>query len=246
MKLTNTLSVCCWSAAWQTTHLRRAIKIGVVVFVGLLLSWGPFCQYIETRRGTVLNDWLLNRLPAHDVSLPIFLIIWSVGGLTIWRLLRDADLFSRLIWAYTLIFISRMLTITLVPLDPPRGLIELADPLSNVFYGSGAPFITKDLFYSGHTSILVLMALCLKNSSEKRLAMLGAAAVGGLLLVQHVHYTIDVLAAPFFSFAAYLVAGRITAVGKRSLVSQQQAPEPRNQRTEARVNLVEEYERQSL
>ena len=209
--LINTSPSRCWSVAWQSGPFRRAVKTGIGLFVGLLLIWGPFCQHIEARKGIVLNDWLLNRVPAHDVSLPIFIIIWSIGGLTIYRLFKDADMFSRLIWAYILVFVTRMITISVVRLDAPLGLIELADPLSNVFYGSGAPFITKDLFYSGHTSILILMALCLKKPTDKGLAFLGAGTVGVLLLVQHVHYTVDVLAAPFFSYTTYVVAGRIVA-----------------------------------
>ena len=220
MELIFTSSSRCWAAAWQSLPFRRIVQPGIGLFITLLLIWGPFCQYIEVRRGLVLNDWLLNQLTAHDVSVPIFVIIWSVAGLSIYRAVQDADFFCHLIWAYALIFISRMITISLVPLDPPHGLIELADPLSNIFYGSGAPFITKDLFYSGHTSILVLMALCLKKPTEKKLAMIGASIVGVLLLVQHVHYTIDVLAAPFFSYAAYRLAGRITATKPQPVYSQ--------------------------
>lgn len=194
------------------------------------MAWGPFCQYIETRQGLVLNDYVLDRIRPHDVSIPIFIIIWSVAGLTIRRTFSDADLFIRLLWAYSFIFISRVFTISLVPLNPPRGLLELIDPLSNLFYGSGAPFITKDLFYSGHTSILVLMALCLKKPIERRLALLGAGTVGGLLLVQHVHYTVDVLAAPFFSYAAYTLAGRLMAAKLPQPVMQQQNSAPVFQR----------------
>ncbi len=161
----------------------------------------------------VLDDWLLDWLPAHDVSALIFVILWSTGGLLIYRICRNALLCNRFIWAYILIFVSRLITITLVPLDPPKGLLELIDPLSNLFYGVGAPCITKDLFYSGHTSILVLIALCLEKPSDRKWAFLGATAVGGLLLIQHVHYTVDVLAAPLFSYAAYRISRRATESG---------------------------------
>lgn len=175
--------------------------------MGIVTVWGPFCQHIETRQGVVLHDYLLNQVLARNVSLPIFLLIWSVVGLTIRRILGDADFFVRLLWAYALLFLTRMASIWLVPLDPPRGLIELADPLSNVFYGS--TFITKDLFFSGHTSILVLMGLCLKRPLDKYYAFGASFCVGCLLLVQHVHYTIDVLAAPVFSYLTYFLSGLI-------------------------------------
>ena len=40
-----------------------------------------------------------------------------------------------------------------------------------------------------------------------------AATVGVLVLVQRVHYTYDVLAAPLFAGLAYWVAGRVARVG---------------------------------
>jgi len=46
----------------------------------------------------------------------------------------------------------------------------------------------------------------------KPLFFLGAALVAFMLLVQHAHYTIDVAAAPFFSFAAYKITEKARAV----------------------------------
>lgn len=91
-----------------------------------------------------------------------------------------------------------MLTITLVPLAAPAGLVELVDPLTGVFYGHTV--ITKDLFYSGHTSSILMMYFCLPKKSDRMLALIATIIVGCLLLVQHVHYTIDVLAAPIFVY----------------------------------------------
>lgn len=91
-----------------------------------------------------------------------------------------------------------MLTILMVPLAAPAGLVELVDPLTGVFYGHTV--ITKDLFYSGHTASLLTMYFCLPKKSDRMLVLIATLIVGCLLLVQHVHYTIDVLAAPVFVF----------------------------------------------
>ena len=100
-------------------------------------------------------------------------------------------MFLTFTWAFIFLSIFRVLTILLVPLDPPGGLITLVDPLSNFFYG--AKFVTKDLFFSGHTSTVFLLFLTIPGKTDKKLALIATFIVGLLLLVQHVHYTLDVL-----------------------------------------------------
>lgn len=190
-----------WSAAWHSPKFRLRL-FTVWFFVILTISAFPFFfQAIEKREGYPLNDWLLNILPAHDVSIPIFLIVWSMSLLTLYRCIQTPELMIRFLWCYVLVSLSRFITISLVPLDPPAGLIGLADPLSNFFYG--AKFVTKDLFFSGHTSTIFLMALCLPNKTDKVLGICATIGVGFLVLVQHVHYTMDVLAAPVVTWGIY-------------------------------------------
>jgi membrane-associated phospholipid phosphatase len=97
-----------------------------------------------------------------------------------------------------------MLTITLVPLDPPAGLIGLVDPIGNFFYGKS--YVTKDLFFSGHTSTVFLLYLCLPGRKDRMIALAVTALVAFLLLVQHVHYTLDVLGALLFASIAFWLA----------------------------------------
>jgi membrane-associated phospholipid phosphatase len=83
----------------------------------------------------------------------------------------------------------------------------LADPLSNAFYGS--KFVTKDLFFSGHTSTLFIMFLCLTGRTDRILALIATVVVGILLLVQHVHYTLDVLCAPPLTWGIYRLVKKV-------------------------------------
>jgi PAP2 superfamily C-terminal len=178
--------------------------ITALIFAVSIASFFPvFFQTIEKRNGVVLNDWLLNYLPAHDVSLPLILVVWSMTALLLFRCVQRPDMLMVFLWSYIWVSLVRILTISLVALDAPVNLIGLADPLSNAFYG--AKFVTKDLFFSGHTSTIFLMALCLQNRVEKILGYIAAAAVGFLLLVQHVHYSMDVFTAPVFTWIVYRV-----------------------------------------
>lgn len=204
-----------WAAAWQSVRFRKRIITGLTLAVVIVSLFPVFFQAIEKRNGYVVNDWLLTILPAYDVSVPMMFVVWSITALTLFRCFRNPDMVVRLLWTYILLSLVRVCTISLVPLDAPANLIGLADPLSNAFYGS--KFVTKDLFFSGHTSAMFLLYLCLENKLDKKLALAGSVIVGFLLLVQHVHYTMDVLMAFVFTWLIYRLTQRwLTLEGRIS------------------------------
>jgi membrane-associated phospholipid phosphatase len=176
--------------------------------VATLLSFMPlFFQAIERRHGILLNDPVLRLLQPHNVSMPLFIIIWAFTAYCIFRAAQMPQMFLNFLWSFIFLTAFRMLTITLVPLDPPAGLIGLVDPLSNFFYGSDK-FVTKDLFFSGHTSTVFLLYLTVPGKTDKKLALVVTATVGFLLLVQHVHYTLDVLGGLLFCWLSHRMATR--------------------------------------
>lgn len=201
-----------WRGAWQDKRFKTITIVGGVLLLAILVSFPFFFNYIEARKGIVLNDWVLARLPSFDVSLPTFIIIWSMTVLLWIRCIQDPTIFIIFLVGFILLSLSRMVTITLIPLDPPQGLIPLKDPLSSIFYGGMDVFIEKDLFYSGHTSIQVLMFFTFKKRIDKILALLSSIAIGSCVLVQHVHYTVDVVGAVIFSYLIYRLSILITKV----------------------------------
>lgn len=197
-----------WRASWQIPAFKRRVAAGLLALVGVLSYLPVFFQHIELRNGYVLHDFILHALPSYDVSVPIFLLIWVSAGYTLYRASQQPEIFMRLLYGFLFICLSRIITIYLVALNPPLDLVQLRDPLSNQFYGK-AGFITKDLFYSGHTASMCLFAYCLQGRREKLLAGIAAVMVAVLLLIQHVHYTIDVLTAPVLTYACYRLAAGI-------------------------------------
>ena len=132
--------------------------------------------------------------------------------LAIIRCVKSPQVLLLLLWSYLLVSVSRMLCIWLVPLNPPPHLIPLVDPLTNFFYGK--QYITKDLFFSGHTSSVFIIFLGLEKRVDKIFTLFSCICVAVLLLVQHVHYTIDILAAPVAAYLCYRLARLIVYSGR--------------------------------
>jgi hypothetical protein len=193
-----------WQISWENTSFKKKMIAGSITLVLIFLTFPSFFRYIEKRDGKVLNDWILACIPATDVSIPIMILIWGMMVLFVVRATARPKLFLTFVTAYILLCVSRCLTIFLVPLAPPVDMIALTDPLTGVFYGGQS--ISKDLFYSGHTSLLFLIFLCCEKKQDRYLAGISTFLVAVLLLVQHVHYTTDVVFAPLFSIMAYALA----------------------------------------
>jgi membrane-associated phospholipid phosphatase len=183
-----------WKAIWNSPYKRWQMLIGIVVMAAIIYILPIFFAHIQKRQGAVLNDWLLARIPPHNVSVFIFAIIWGMALLILIRAINSPSIIITYCWTLIFVCLVRFVTLTLVALDPPAGMVPLVDPLNSALYRNAD--ITKDLFFSGHTATMVMIYLCLQKRTDKIIALIAALTVACLLLVQHIHYTVDVLAAP--------------------------------------------------
>ena len=198
---------------WETRSFKKKLIISVVLVVFLLALLPFFFQYIEKRPGIVIQDTLMSWFKPADLSIPIFIIIWSSATMMVVQMIRDAESLLRFIDAYIIMTLLRLFLILIFPLEPPVGLIPLRDPLSNTFYGS--TFITKDLFFSGHTATIFLIVLSVDIKWQKVYTSIVVFILALLLIIQHVHYTIDVIFAFPFAYLSYLVGKRMAGITKR-------------------------------
>ena len=199
-----------WPAAWRRLAFRGQLALVLALIFGGFVPVVPaFYQFIQLRPGHWLLDPLLALLPRAEVSVPLFALMYGSSVLTLLYLSQRPALLLRGLWAYLFLQLLRMLVLWAVPLEPPLTMLALHDPfLAYVFHSTAMP-ITKDLFFSGHTSIMTLLLLAGRGRIWRLMFGLAALSVGLLVLVQRVHYSYDVLAAPFFAWAAYWLAGRV-------------------------------------
>lgn len=196
-----------WTYAWQNKNFRNLLLLIVLLFIVLVAVFPLFFDYIEHRQGFSIPDPIVDRLQPRDYSVLIFSILWLSIGTQIWLIKDKPQQALLFLLSYFIINLTRVVSIYLVPLNPPAYLIPLQDPLSNYFYGT--KFITKDLFYSGHTAIVLLIGFTTQHKVLKTLYVIAASLIGFMVLSNHVHYTLDVVAAPFFVAFAILVSKKI-------------------------------------
>lgn len=202
-----------WASLIQNKRYLGIWIVSLITTLTVLVIVGLYLCYNESRTsGTVLDDFVLDRILPRDVSTILFSITWIciLGGLPI--LLRTPERAMRVFWGISVMGLTRCVVMYLVPLEPPIGIIPLRDPfVEDAFYDNKV--LVKDLFFSGHTSNMVLLTLLMDVKWLKIILAFASAAVGYLLMVQHVHYAVDIIAAPFFAYlayrAAFAIAGRL-------------------------------------
>jgi hypothetical protein len=191
-----------WKVAFENRSFTLQLVAALAVFLIFPFKADNYFQWIQLRKGVQWNDPVLNAIPALNVSYSIFGIIYLSVIYLLYRLVYEPKKFLWFAWAFNLETAFRFLTIYLVALEPPIGLVDLHDPLAEILIYGDKLAITKDLFFSGHTATMVFVCFFLPTVKEKWLAFGLSLVLVSLLLIQHVHYSIDVLAAPLFTLAA--------------------------------------------
>ncbi len=194
-----------WRDAWAQRPFRLGLLWAVVVGLPVAIGLPFFFAHIEGVPGILLNDPVLRAVGPVNVSWITFTVLYAtVVGAVGW-IARRPWLVLRGLHAYVAVLVLRMLTMKTFTLEPPPDIIPLIDPVTSIFYPGGVPFL-KDLFFSGHTATLALMFCLVHGRWARVLTGLATASVGMLVLVQHVHWTVDVVAAPFFVWLAWRVS----------------------------------------
>ncbi len=190
-----------WRSTWDDPSLRVHWVLTPAALAAALGSTAHFLLWVESRPGVRLDDPLLTLVEARDSTWLIFglLYVCLAAGLAVLAR-RPSDLLIGL-QAYVLLLVARMAVMSITPLDPPAGMIPLRDPFVEGL-GTGR-VLTRDLFFSGHTATMTLLFLSVPGRVVKAGIGVCALGVAAGVLRQHVHYTVDVLAAPVFSLACH-------------------------------------------
>ncbi len=196
-----------WAEAWRDRGFRLQAALTAPALAAALMALARFVRWVEARPGATLPDPLLRLLEPRDVTWLTFSLIYAgiLGGVTLLAR-RPRDLLAA-VQAYAVLVALRIAVMWATPLDPPPGMIALQDPFVEGL-GTGQ-LLTRDLFFSGHTSTMFLLFLAVPGRLAKGFFLACTVLVGICVLWQHVHYAVDVMAAPPFAWAAWRVVARV-------------------------------------
>jgi hypothetical protein len=195
-----------WRAAWSDRRFRVVSSATGLTLVLTLTAFSHFVVWVENRRGSLLDDPLLQHLTPRDLNLPTFALIYGSLALALFVLLPRPRHLLLAVRTYVLVVMVRMLLMWLAPRDPPLGLIPLRDPVVEWLGTGRTP--TRDLFFSGHVATGFVLTLTCPLRIPRALLLLATALVGACMLMQHAHYAVDVAAAPLLAYACWTLARR--------------------------------------
>ena len=163
-------------------------------------------EYAGRPTTTYVGDLLLDNLPVIDLNLVI--IEGALLGIVLTTLfvvfLRPRYLLFTL-KALALCIAIRALFISLTHMGIYPGNIE---PGAGIFDGIYSYLnFQSGFFFSGHTALPFLMALVFWERMRTRIVFLLMSFVFAVaVLLAHIHYSIDVLAAPFMAYGIFKLA----------------------------------------
>ncbi len=191
----------------------------------------------ELRPAPQLPDTVLSLIPyvawvdRHNYT--IWLVLYFPLALWLWR--RDRDAFVHFLYVGGLLSLVRGLCIGLTGLGPVHlddvnvGLsyaelwqawLRLVNPLDALMSDAPHVYLTKDLFFSGHTATTFLLWLyCRKEPGLGLAALLAHVVVVASVFFAHLHYTIDVVGAWAITGCVFVLARRIGYSSSRSRVA---------------------------
>jgi hypothetical protein len=197
-----------WRYYWSKPGFRIQFITTVCVLISFMFIFPYFFDFIESRKGKLLNDFILDMLPAKDVSTLVFsLLYFAVISWLIISIKNPVVLLAGM-QTYAMVTILRLITIPLFPLEPPVDYIPLREPFVQ-FFTHGGRIISHDLFFSGHMTTILFCYYTTLKGAFKRIYFALAFAIGLLLMIQRVHYSIDILAAPLFTWLCFLLSKKI-------------------------------------
>ncbi|OHA18552.1 MAG: hypothetical protein A2664_02850 [Candidatus Taylorbacteria bacterium RIFCSPHIGHO2_01_FULL_46_22b] len=157
--------------------------------------------YATRRESSPVTDLILSNIPVFDLDG-----IFVYGAIALWIFVCfvcvwDIKKIPFTLHSISLFIIIRAGFINLTHIGQFPTRVEIESDLIQKFTFGG------DLFFSGHTGLPFLMALIFWRQVKLRIIFLASSIVfGAVVLMTHLHYSIDVFSAFFITYSIFHLA----------------------------------------
>lgn len=207
---------------WRTRAFIISVITGALLLAGALVVNYFAAIYANDRASSAVADIILSNIPVFDVD---GFFIW--GPVVFWAIMigiafSDAKKIPFSLKSIALFVFIRSIFITLTHIGPypDRDIIDAATTpiLSHItsnpnffIFSSGA-----DLFFSSHTGLPFLMALIYwKDTAVRYFCIFCSIFFAIVVLLGHLHYSIDVASAFFITYTIYHLAEKFFPKDRR-------------------------------
>ena len=187
---------------WLEGAFRWDVLIGLILFLAGLLMTYYANFYATLRASNPVTDIILDNLPVVNVN---FLFTEGVDLFTLFVLaivLYEPRRIPFILKSAALFIITRSFFIMLTHVAAPlqKSYIDTTDLLYKLSSGN-------DMFFSAHTGLPFLMAIIFWENKNLRYLFLLFTVVGGVVvLLGHLHYSIDVFSSLFIAFGVFHIS----------------------------------------
>ncbi len=190
-----------------------ALSAVVFLVLSLVVNWYAGLYATESASNAV-TDVVLSNVRVYDVDG-----LFIYGTIAFWAFvffmcIREPNILPFTVKSIALFVVIRAVFISLTHIGPfPSQMVVDSNVMAKFAFGG-------DLFFSGHTGLPFLMALIFWKRFYLRVLFIASSVTFGIVvLLAHLHYTIDVLSAFFITYTIYHIAEKFFAEERRLFYS---------------------------
>jgi len=170
----------------------------IFLAVALVLNYTAGA-YVSRISSVSASDAILDSIPTIDLDF-LFIygeafIIFVLFAYPLFFRVRDLH---RVISQFSLLVLVRSGFICFTHLKVPASALQFSQP-----YFMSLLNFQNDLFFSAHTALSFLGFLLFKGEKIRYFFLIASIIMGCVVLLMHVHYTIDVLSAFFITYGTF-------------------------------------------
>ncbi len=173
----------------------------VFLFISLLINFYAGV-YATERASNYVTDIVLSNTRVYDLDSIFIYGSWILVLIIIILCIYHPKRIPFLVKTISLFVLIRAIFLTLTHLGPfPNNIHINPESFISYFVFGG------DLFFSGHTGLPFLLALVFWENKFMRLTFIAISIMFAIVvLLAHLHYSIDVLAAFFITYSIFHIA----------------------------------------